>query len=64
MKMDALTFEFGAQGGVVFDNTVVDDVNLPRIIGVRMRVGFRRRAVGRPTRVSNASVTDNGRAAQ
>ncbi len=48
------------QGGVVFDDAVVDNGELARTIGVRMRVALRRNAVGGPASVTKCCVAPDG----
>ena len=50
-ELDACGFQFGAHGGVVLDDAVVDDHDLPGGVAVRMGIAIGRPAVGRPAGV-------------
>ena len=48
------SLQFSPEGDVIFDDPVMSNCNLTGAIGVRMRVGLRRSAVGSPTGVAKA----------
>ena len=54
-EMMAIVFEPRAQGTVVFDDAVVDERDVAGLVEVRVGVRLRRRAVGGPAGVGDAS---------
>ena len=64
LELDAFADELGLQGGVVFDNAVVDDGEFPVKAHVGVGVGFGGGAVGCPAGMRDAYMSLDGRARQ